>query len=161
VRYAVFFIIGCGLWLLLTLTLNVDHLIAGFVIVSLSTFAFGGYFTHHPLKFLQPHRLFWFIIYVPVFTWYMLKANIDVAYRVLHPEMPIKPGIVKVRTKLKTDVGKVFLANSITLTPGTMTCDIVGEHLYIHWIWVSSPDIEKATAEIVKPFEGYIRRIFE
>lgn len=160
-RFAVFFIIGCGLWLLLTLTLNWDHLIAGFIIVALSTVVFGGYFTRHPRKFLQPHRLFWLIIYVPVFIWYMFKANLDVAYRVLHPELPIRPGIVRVKTKLTTDVGKVFLANSITLTPGTMTCDIDGQFLYIHWIWVSSSDIEKATAEIVKPFENYLRRIFE
>ena len=91
----------------------------------------------------------------------MFKANIDVAYRVLHPERPIKPGIVKIKTTLTTDIAKVFLANSITLTPGTMTCEIDGDFLYIHWIWVQSTEIEEASKVIAKGFEKFLRRIFE
>ncbi len=160
-RYVIFFIFGAGLWLLLTLTLKIDTLIAGAVVIFLGSIVFGGYFTIRPVKFLQPHRIIWFIIYVPFFIWYMIKANIDVAYRVLHPERPIKPGIIKIRTVLKTDIAKVFLANSITLTPGTMTCDIDGEFLYIHWIWVQSDDINEASKIIAQPFETFLRRIFE
>ena len=144
-RYVIYFIIGFCFWLLLTLSVKIDHLIAGAIVVLIGTVLFGGYFTDRPVKFLQPHRIFWLVIYVPIFLWYMVKANIDVAYRVLHPERPIKPGIVKIRTILKTDIAKVFLANSITLTPGTMTCDIDGDHLYIHWIWVQSPELEQAS----------------
>lgn len=160
-RYIIYFIIGFCLWLLLTWSVNLDHLIAGVIVVLVGTIIFGGYFTDKPVKFLQLHRLFWFIIYIPVFIWYMFKANIDVAYRVLHPERPIKPGIIKIRTTLKTDIAKVFLANSITLTPGTMTCDIDDDYLYIHWIWVQSTEIEKASKIIAGGFEKYLRRIFE
>ncbi len=160
-RYIIYFIIGFCLWLLLTLSVNLDHLIAGVIVVLLGTIIFGGYFTNKPVKFLQLHRLFWFIIYIPFFIWYMFKANIDVAYRVLHPERPIKPGIVKIRTTLKTNIAKVFLANSITLTPGTMTCEIDDDYLYIHWIWVESTEIEEASKIIASPFEKYLRRIFE
>jgi len=160
-RYVVYFIIAFCFWLLLTLSLNLDHLIAGVVVALIGTIIFGGYFTDKPLKFLQPHRIIWFVIYIPVFLWYMVKANVDVAYRVLHPERPIKPGIVKIKTILKTDIGKVFLANSITLTPGTMTCDIDGDYLYIHWIWVQSPELEQASKIIASHFERYLRRIFE
>ncbi len=160
-RYVIYFIIGFCLWLLLTLSVNVDHLVVGVIVVLLGTILFGGYFTSKPVKFLQLHRLFWVIIYIPVFIWYMFKANIDVAYRVLHPERPIKPGIVKIKTTLTTDIAKVFLANSITLTPGTMTCDIDGDFLYIHWIWVQSTEIEEASKIIAKGFEKFLRRIFE
>jgi multicomponent Na+:H+ antiporter subunit E len=160
-RYVIYFIIGFGLWLLLTLSVNLDHLIAGVIVVLLGTIIFGGYFTHTPIKFLQIHRLLWLIIYIPVFIWYMFKANVDVAYRVLHPERPIKPGIVKIKTTLKTDIAKVFLANSITLTPGTMTCEIDGEYLYIHWIWVQTSYVDKASRIIARSFEKYLRRIFE
>lgn len=160
-RYVIYFIIGFCLWFLLTLSVNVDHLVVGVIVVLLGTILFGGYFTSKPMKFLQLHRLFWVIIYIPVFIWYMFKANIDVAYRVLHPERPIKPGIVKIKTTLTTDIAKVFLANSITLTPGTMTCDIDGEFLYIHWIWVQSTEIEEASKIIAKGFEKFLRRIFE
>lgn len=160
-RYIIYFIIGFCFWLLLTLSVNLDHLIAGVIIVLLGTIIFGGYFTDKPVKFLQLHRLFWFIIYIPFFIWYMFKANIDVAYRVLHPERPIKPGIVKIRTTLKTNIAKVFLANSITLTPGTMTCEIDDDYLYIHWIWVQSSEIEEASKIIARDFEKFLRRIFE
>lgn len=160
-RYIIYFIIGFCLWLLLTLSVNLDHLIAGVIVVLLGTIIFGGYFTDKPIKFLQLHRLFWFIVYIPFFIWYMIKANIDVAYRVLHPERPIKPGIVKIKTTLKTNIAKVFLANSITLTPGTMTCDIDGEYLYIHWIWVESTETDQASKIIARGFERFLRRIFE
>lgn len=160
-RYIVYFVIGFGFWLLLTFSINLDHLIAGVIVVAISTILFGGYFTNRPVKFLQIHRLFWIIIYIPVFLFYMLRSNIDVAYRVLHPQRPIKPGIVKIKTSLKTDIAKVFLANSITLTPGTMTCEIDGEYLYIHWIWVQTSVMDKASKIIASPFEKYLRRIFE
>ena len=160
-RYIVYFVIGFGLWLLLTFSINLDHLIAGVIVVAISTILFGGYFTNRPVKFLQIHRLFWIIVYIPVFLIYMLRSNIDVAYRVLHPQRPIKPGIVKIKTSLKTDIAKVFLANSITLTPGTMTCEIDGEYLYIHWIWVQTSVMDKASKIIADPFEKYLRRIFE
>ena len=160
-RYIIYFIIAFCFWLLLTLSVNLDHLIAGVVVVLLGTIIFGGYFTDRPIKFLQLHRLFWLIMYIPIFLWYMVKANIDVAYRALHPERPIKPGIVKIKTVLKTDIAKVFLANSITLTPGTMTCDIDGDYLYIHWIWVQSPELSEASKIIASRFESFLRRIFE
>ncbi len=90
-------------------------------------------------------------------------ANIDVAYRVLHPNLPIKPGIVKVKTNLKTDTALTFLANSITLTPGTMSVDIDKDNgfLYIHWINVKDKDVEAATKMIVEKFEKILAKIFE
>ena len=160
-RYVVYFIIAFCFWLLLTLSTKIDHLVAGVIVVLLATIIFGGYFTDRPVKFFQLHRLFWFIVYIPFFLWYMVKANVDVAYRVLHPERPIKPGIVKIKTILKTDIAKVFLANSITLTPGTLTCEVDGENLYIHWIWIQSPKLEDASRIIASRFERFLRRIFE
>jgi multicomponent Na+:H+ antiporter subunit E len=91
----------------------------------------------------------------------VVVANLDVVYRVVHPDMPIHPGIVKVKTTLTNPAGRTMLANSITLTPGTLSVDIVDEYLYIHWINVQAEDVEGATKEIVSKFEGMLRRIFE
>jgi multicomponent Na+:H+ antiporter subunit E len=95
--------------------------------------------------------------------WECIKANIDVAYRVVHPDLPIKPGIVKIKTNLKSDVALTFLANSITLTPGTMCVDIDKEKgiLYIHWIYVRDDRLEEATSLIAGKFEKILKRIFE
>jgi multicomponent Na+:H+ antiporter subunit E len=75
--------------------------------------------------------------------------------------MPIRPGIVKVKTTLKTDLAKTFLASSITLTPGTLVVDIDGQNLYVHWICVEGEDPEEHTRQIVEAFEPFVRRIFE
>jgi multicomponent Na+:H+ antiporter subunit E len=91
----------------------------------------------------------------------MTKANVDVAYRVLHPRMPIRPGIVKIRTRIKSEAGRVFLANSITLTPGTLSVDLSGDVLYIHWIYVRETDMGKATEAIIGRFESLIMKIFD
>ncbi|MGD8627748.1 MAG: Na+/H+ antiporter subunit E [bacterium] len=106
-------------------------------------------------------RIFWLLVYIPMFIWYVVVANLDVVYRVVHPDMPIRPGIVKVKTTLTNPAGRTMLANSITLTPGTLTVEIADEYLYIHWINVQSEDIEGATQKIVSKFEGMLRRIFE
>ena len=98
-----------------------------------------------------------------MFTWECLKANIDVAYRVIHPSSPIKPGIVKVKSSLTSDTALTFLANSITLTPGTLTVDIDKNQgfLYVHWINVWTEDMEEATKKIVYRFEKVLKKIFE
>ena len=115
-----------------------------------------------PGKFLDPRRWFWGLLYVPVLFYYIIKANFEVAYLVLHPEMPIRPGIVRVKTDLTTDTGRTALANSITLTPGTFTVDLTDDgHLYIHWLKVQTEDEAEATEQIVKRFEGFLKRIFE
>jgi multicomponent Na+:H+ antiporter subunit E len=90
----------------------------------------------------------------------LVISNLRLAAVVLSPSLPIKPGIVKVRTRLKSRMGRLMLANSITLTPGTLTVEMDGEWLYIHWVSVQSPDIEAATAEIVAGFERYLEVIY-
>jgi len=92
----------------------------------------GAVFPEEMQKFLNPARWFFFAIYLPYFLFYCIRANLDVMFRVVHPDVPIRPGIVKVHTTLSSSMGKTFLANSITLTPGTLTVDIHGADLYIH-----------------------------
>jgi multicomponent Na+:H+ antiporter subunit E len=96
-----------------------------------------------------------------VFIWECIKANFDVAYRVLHPGMPIRPGIVKVPLKLRSQFARAMLANSITMTPGTITVDIMGDDLYVHWIYISSTDPAEYSRKISGRFENYIAKIFE
>jgi len=62
----------------------------------------------------------------------IFKANIDVAKIVLRPTMPISPRMVRVKATQKTDLGLVIFANSITLTPGTVTVDIEGDEMIVH-----------------------------
>ena len=111
------------------------------------------------IKF-TPKSILYMFIYVFVFLSELVKSNFDVAARVASPKLPINPGIVKVKTKLKSKLGRIMLANSITLTPGTLTVETKGEYYYIHWIDVSAKNIQSATDEIVSKFEKYLEVIF-
>jgi multicomponent Na+:H+ antiporter subunit E len=160
-KYITLFILSLIFWLLLTFKLTVPNIIVGSVASLICSLFFGRFFVTNVYKLLQPKRYFWFVIYLAVFVWECIKANFDVAYRVLHPAMPIRPGIVKVKTTLKSDMAKMLLANSITMTPGTITVDIIDDCLYIHWIYIRSEDPEVYTKIITGAFEKYIKRIIE
>jgi len=160
-RYTALFILSLAFWLLITFSLTIPNIITGAIASLICTLFFGHFFVSNVYKLLQPKRYFWFMVYLFVFIWECLKANLDVAYRVLHPAMPIRPGIVKVKTSLKSDLAKTLLANSITMTPGTITVDIIGDSLYIHWIYIRSEDPEIYTGMITGAFEKYIKRIIE
>jgi multicomponent Na+:H+ antiporter subunit E len=166
-RRLIYFVLAFVIWVLLTWPV-VDGKIDMQVVVAGLIASIGVALLFHEILpkehhvFISPVRIFWFLVYVPVFFYYVIKANLDVVYRALHPEMPIKPGIVKVKTTLKTDSGITALANSITLTPGTLTVDLTDDGvLYVHWINVKSEDTEQATEFIARRFEWFLKRIFE
>lgn len=89
----------------------------------------------------------------------LIKANIDVATRVVTGN--IRPGIVKVQPGLQGDVAVALLANSITLTPGTLTVDVDDDSkaFYIHWIHVE--DENPSGEQVYGPFAKWARRIAE
>ncbi|MFC1461834.1 Na+/H+ antiporter subunit E [Verrucomicrobiota bacterium] len=149
-------------WVLLTCSFHVQDIAAGLIVALLATLVMREMSVRKIPLWIVPVRLFWLIVYSVVLAYYIIKANFDVAYRVLHPAMPISPGIVKVRTSLKTASAITALSNSITLTPGTLTVSATNDGtLYVHWINVKTSDIEEATKCIVSRFEWFIKRIFE
>ncbi len=108
----------------------------------------------------SPKGILYFFTYIFVFLGELIKSNFDVARRVISPSLPINPGIVEVETKLKSKLGRMILANSITLTPGTLTVKVEGDTFFIHCINVEHTDIEGATKDIVKKFEKYLEVIY-
>jgi multicomponent Na+:H+ antiporter subunit E len=115
----------------------------------------------------NPGRFLLIPIYVigPFFL-EVIKANLDVAYRVI--TLNIRPGIIRVSSGLKSDLGIFMLANSITLTPGTITVDIDEEtnDLFIHNINVGVGDesrtiIPGSDLFSIANLPAWIRRIAE
>lgn len=149
------------LWILLTSTLAWEEILTGLVLSTLIAFFGYNYFTEKGFSEISFRKIVYFLIYIPIFFWEMIKANFDVAYRVVHPRMPIRPGIVQIKTNLKSDIAKLILGNSITLTPGTLTIEIIEDNLLIHWINVKTEDIRKATDIIGGRFEKYLKVIFK
>lgn len=74
----------------------------------------------------------YFLYYIVVLIAEIIKANIQVIHFVLDDREIVEPVIVEHRTRLKTNLGRVILANSITLTPGTITVSLERDELVIH-----------------------------
>lgn len=147
-----------GLWSFIELAFGILlSVIVGFIARTV--------FVKDSYRMLNPVRWFLFLGYLigPFFI-ALAKANLDVAYRVITGR--INPGIVKISPQLKTDLGITMLANSITLTPGTLSVDIDQDtnDLYVHWINVDMKALEKKPVEckyICGNFPKWVRRIAE
>ena len=159
----ILFILGFLVWMLMTWPMDLQNAIVGVLVAGFVAILTGNMFIRRPTHFKRASRYLWFGYYIPLFLWECFKANVDVALRILNPKLPINPGIVKVKTTLKSDTALTFLANSITLTPGTLSVDIDKEEglLYVHWINVKSQKQEEATEIIVQRFERILKKIFE
>jgi len=165
----VLFALSFVFWIMLTwpLTTSDGRLLTGDIAVGAVVALFVALIMHNIIRvkfirLLNPRSWFWAFVYLFVLSYYVIKGGVDVSYRVLHPRMPIRPGIVKIRSVLKTDTGRTALANCITLTPGTLTIDVTDDGVfYIHWLYVLSLEEEEAAKHVLRRFEWYIQRIFE
>jgi len=154
------FVILLIVWLLLNGTFDIFTSLVGVVISGLLAVLFCAKCDVFSDIKLSPKAFYYFVVYFFVFSWELIKSNFDVARRVITPSLPINPGIVEVKTKLNSKIGRLILANSITLTPGTLTIEIVEDKLFIHWIDVESEDVNQATKQIVQKFEKYLEVIY-
>ncbi|MFB6342967.1 Na+/H+ antiporter subunit E [Saccharicrinis sp. FJH62] len=154
------FVLSYITWMALNWSVAADVLITGAIISALIAVAVCSRCEVLQHVRLTPKSFLYSIAFLGVFWWELIKSNIDVALRVLNPSLPINPGIVEVKTRLKTNIGKMMLANSITLTPGTLTVDIRDDSMFIHWIDVSSTRTEEATHAIVSKFEKYLEVMY-
>ncbi len=80
------------------------------------------------------------LVYTPYLFWEIAKANLQVAYIILHPSMPIDPSVETFRPAVPIGLPVTSLANSITLTPGTVTIDVREQQFYVHALTQSARD---------------------
>lgn len=147
-----------GLW-------SIEELIFGLILAVVVGYLARNIFVKQSYRMLNPVRWFLFLFYlIGPFFFALMKANIDVAYRVITGK--IHPGIVRISPGLKTDLGVTMLANSITLTPGTLSVDIDEDtnDLFVHWINVNEKALEKKPVDcrqVCGNFPKWVRRIAE
>ncbi|MCD6578459.1 Na+/H+ antiporter subunit E [bacterium] len=150
--FIVFFII----WMGLTMPFNIQEVIIG-AIVSIFVSLLAVSHISTGLDALYPWRLLILLGYVPYFIYKMFEANIQLALIVINPKLPIKPAILKGKTTLKKNASKIWLANSITLTPGTLTVDVKEGDFYIHCVKPKEETSEWLEKEVLHPFEGFLK----
>lgn len=148
------------IWVIANGTLAYDTLIAGIVISAAIALAFASFARVYSVIRWSPKVLFYYLMYLGVFFIELTKANLNVMRLVFSPRIDIEPGIVEIKTRLKSPIGRLALANSITLTPGTLVVDIKDDSLFIHWINVSATDPVAATEEISARFEKLLKVIY-
>ena len=167
-RFLVTAIVAYLLYLILTigsgtlLLWNAAELIIGAVFALVAAALLKNRYLKKSLRMLNPIRWFIWLIYLFPFFFAMAVANVDVAYRVITGR--INPGIVKISPNLKNDMALTILANSITLTPGTLSVDVDEKtnDLYVHWINVNPEALKEMPRDyhqICSSFPDWARRI--
>lgn len=120
-------------WIILTSNLNPINLLIGLACSLLATFLSKRLLSPYIEDIQLPLRQLWrLLLYLPKLIGLIVVANIDVAERLLYPKIPISPAIVKFKFTAKKPLTKLTLANSITLTPGTLTVDVRENYFFVH-----------------------------
>ncbi len=140
-RWLAYSLLLVALWVALSGKLNGLFLTAGIISAGVVLFVTEAIFhPSDPLGFERPpSRFSWLaattsrlVIYFPLLLWEIALANVHVARLVLHPRMPISPSLVEFESPLRTEASNAVLANSITLTPGTVTVDMSAHRFIVH-----------------------------
>jgi multicomponent Na+:H+ antiporter subunit E len=149
-----------AVWLMIESSLAVQPMLAGAVI----TLALAGVFGSRSEAWRQlrwsPGACFHFMAYLGAFAVELVRANLSMLRYIYAPRVDVKPGIVKVRVRLKSPLGRLALANSIALTPGSLVIDVAGDAMFVHWLDVRTTDIDEATRLLVTPFERHLEKVF-
>ena len=156
-RYFYTFLIMFGFWILLSGKFDLFHLTLGVLSSGLVALLSTDILMHDSKKNDRLVIAFRFACYAPWLLYQIVLSTLHVTFLALHPKMKdqIDPTIVTFKTHLKTDLAKAALANSITLTPGTITIRVVDQVFYVHAI------SRKAAAGLPGEMEDRLAKVFE
>lgn len=151
------FIVLFVFWLFLSAQFNIFHISAGIIFSLIVTYFAKPMFLNKPsdrgnITYITL-RILRYVIWL---IYQIFVSGIDVTKRVLKLNMPINPGIIKCKLTLKSDFSLTVLANSITLTPGTMTMDIVNDEIFIHCLAIED---EQKLIDSEDDFEDHIKKM--
>ncbi len=142
-----------SMWMILTGNIQLPNILVGVGVSFSISLLYIKMFKHSKFEFINP---FYFSVYLLILAKNLIISNIQIAKRVLSPDMKLCPAIIEVKTNLKSDWKKLLLANSITLTPGTLTLDIKEDILFIHVIEHREGDDKE---KVTKEFEDIIAKL--
>lgn len=156
-RYIYTFLIMMGFWVLLSGKFDLFHLTLGVLSSALVSYLSADILMHDTGKKDRLAIAFRFLAYIPWLLYQIVLSTIHVSFLALHPRMldNIDPTIVTFKSRLQSNVARVALANSITLTPGTITIRVEGDIFYVHAI------SRKAAAGLPGEMEDRLARVFE
>lgn len=148
------------IWLIANNTFEFNTVIVGVVVSAVIALAFSSFSRVYSVICWSPKVIFYYLMFLGVFFIELVKANLNVMALVFSPRINIKPGIIKIKTELKSPIGRLALANTITLTPGTLVVDIKDDSIFVHCINIRSTEQAQATEEISGRFEKLLKVIY-
>lgn len=128
------FTIMMSFWVILSGMFDAFHLTLG-VISCLLVSHFSGEMLFEGLQVrVAARQIFGMLVYGPWLLWAIILSSLEVAYIVLHPQMLDKmdPQLIRFKTKLKSNFARVTFAQSITLTPGTITVSVQDDEMTVY-----------------------------
>lgn len=126
-----------GFWLIVSGSFDIQHLVAGSIVSTLIS-CYSITIFNYKLKIFNITKILLFVKFIIALIIEITKANVYVARIVLHPALPISPGFVRIKTGLKSEFLIAILANSISLTPGTLSVDVDKDEILVHLLTAES-----------------------
>jgi len=152
-RFIFWFIILFVTWIVLTASFQTANILLGMTLSAVIAIVYITMFKKREFEYINP---FWLFVYIYVLMKNIIKSNIYLTKILLRQDLNLTPAIVAVPTRLDSDWKKLLLANSITLTPGTLTLDIKDNILFIHIIEYNEGSDK---LDITREFEEVIQNI--
>ncbi|MFC3636773.1 Na+/H+ antiporter subunit E [Camelimonas fluminis] len=149
-----------AVWTIANTSLALDIALTGAAITGALAWAFTTHNDAWCSVRWTPRGLYHLLAYVGVFLVELVKANLQMLRYVYARRIDINPGIVQVRTRLVSPLGRLALANTIALTPGSLVLALEDDLLFVHWLDVKTTDTDAATEAIVAPFERHLEKVF-
>jgi multicomponent Na+:H+ antiporter subunit E len=139
-------------WIILAQNFNIERIVVGLIIcIVIYSFNMDLLKTNEDDHRFSMAHMKYSLLHVAILIKEIFKSNFHVAKIVLSPKLNISPSVVTIDTKLKSDFNKTILANSITLTPGTLTLDVFQDRLLVHCL-----DVEAAKGIVNNSFESIL-----
>ncbi len=154
------FAVMLSFWVILSGMFDVFHLTLG-VISCLLVALFSGAMLFEGLRVeVRAKQIFGMLVYFPWLLWAIILSSLQVAYIVLHPQMldKMEPQLIRFKTKLKSSFARVTFAQSITLTPGTITVSLQDDEMTVYALTRSAAEslpgeMERRIARALEPEE--------
>jgi len=147
-------------WIAITSSLTIESVVTGASISAALAWTFARSTNVWRDVRFSPSRLYHFILYTGVFAVELVRANINMMRYVYARRVNVNPGIIKFKTRLKSPIGRLALANSISLTPGSLVLGMDDDGITVHWLDVQTADPNEAARIIAGPFEKHLERTF-
>jgi multicomponent Na+:H+ antiporter subunit E len=159
-RAVVLFLLCFLLWMVLAKELHILAIIVGAVFSSIATLYSYSIFFEKSVYYRSDLiiRLEFFILYAFLLVVQSYLASFELIYRIIKGNY--RPGVVRIKIRLRSQIGRTFLANTISMIPGTLSLWLEGSHIYVHWFDQKTDHSIKAGIMIKQNFEQIIQRIF-